>query len=75
MFTRDYYFPQGHREQALDTMAGEHGTQLSGGKKQRIAFAWTILKNTRIPFLDEATSALDVEHCSRSIRKSYIKQD
>ena len=47
--------------QGLDTMVGEHGTQLSGRQKQRIAIARAILKNPRILLLDEATSALDAE--------------
>ncbi|PIN25673.1 Multidrug/pheromone exporter, ABC superfamily [Handroanthus impetiginosus] len=45
----------------LDTIVGEHGTQLSRGQKQRIAIARAILKNPRILLLDEATSALDAE--------------
>ncbi|KAF0933166.1 hypothetical protein E2562_014155 [Oryza meyeriana var. granulata] len=45
----------------LDTMVGEHGTQLSCGQKQRIAIARAILKDPRILLLDEATSALDAE--------------
>ncbi|CAH2078705.1 unnamed protein product [Thlaspi arvense] len=49
-------FPQG-----LDTMVGEHGTQMSGGQKQRLAIARAILKNPKILLLDEATSALDAE--------------
>jgi ATP-binding cassette, subfamily B (MDR/TAP), member 1 len=47
--------------QGLDTMVGEHGTQMSGGQKQQIAIARAILKNPTILLLDEATSALDAE--------------
>ncbi|OVA16636.1 ABC transporter [Macleaya cordata] len=47
--------------QGLDTLVGEHGTQLSGGQKHRIAIARAILKDPRILLLDEATSALDAE--------------
>lgn len=42
-----------------DTVVGERGYKLSGGEKQRLAIARTILKNPRILILDEATSALD----------------
>jgi len=41
------------------TMVGERGLKLSGGEKQRVAIARTILKNPPILILDEATSALD----------------
>ena len=42
-----------------ETEVGERGLKLSGGEKQRVAIARTILKNPRILVLDEATSALD----------------
>ena len=42
-----------------DTQVGERGLKLSGGEKQRVAIARTILKNPRIMLFDEATSALD----------------
>jgi ABC-type transport system involved in Fe-S cluster assembly fused permease/ATPase subunit len=49
-------FPDGY-----ETKVGERGLRLSGGEKQRVAIARTILKGPRIIMLDEATAALDTE--------------
>ena len=51
------------------TMVGERGLKLSGGEKQRVAIARTILKAPPILILDEATSALDT-HTEREIQAS-----
>ncbi|GBP92675.1 ATP-binding cassette sub-family B member 6, mitochondrial [Eumeta japonica] len=57
---------------AYDTQVGERGLRLSGGEKQRIAIARTILKDPAIVLLDEATSALDT-HTERNIQAALGK--
>ncbi|KAJ1915382.1 ATP-binding cassette-type vacuolar membrane transporter Hmt1 [Mycoemilia scoparia] len=57
-------FPDGY-----ESKVGERGLRLSGGEKQRVAIARTILKDPAIVCLDEATSALDT-HTERNIQAS-----
>ncbi|KAM9347779.1 ATP-binding cassette sub-family B member 6 [Symphorus nematophorus] len=58
--------------QGYDTDVGERGLKLSGGEKQRVAIARTILKEPRIILLDEATSSLDTQ-TERNIQASLAK--
>ena len=55
--------------EGYNTRVGERGLKLSGGEKQRVAIARTILKNPGILIFDEATSALD-SHTEREIQQS-----
>ncbi|KAL0883110.1 hypothetical protein ABMA27_016570 [Loxostege sticticalis] len=57
---------------AYDTQVGERGLKLSGGEKQRIAIARTILKDPAIVLLDEATSALDT-NTERNIQAALAR--
>jgi ATP-binding cassette subfamily B protein len=53
-----------------DTVVGSRGYRFSGGEKQRIAIARTLLRNPRILILDEATSALDNE-TERAVQQAF----
>jgi ATP-binding cassette subfamily B protein len=55
-----------------DTTVGERGLKLSGGEKQRVGIARTLLKNPPILILDEATSALDTQ-TEQSIQESLTE--
>ena len=57
--------PQGHH-----TKVGERGLKLSGGEKQRVAIARTILKRPKILVFDEATSSLD-SHSERAVLSAF----
>ncbi len=58
--------------EGYETTVGERGLKLSGGEKQRVGIARTILKNPPILILDEATSALDTQ-TERDIQESLSR--
>ncbi len=53
-----------------DTVVGSRGYRFSGGEKQRLAIARTLLRDPRVLVLDEATSALDTE-TERAVQKAF----
>ncbi len=56
--------------EGYDTMVGSRGHRFSGGEKQRLAIARTLLRDPRVLVLDEATSALDTE-TERAVQKAF----
>jgi ATP-binding cassette subfamily B protein len=56
--------------EGYDTMVGARGHRFSGGEKQRIAIARTLLRDPRVLVLDEATSALDTE-TERAVQEAF----
>jgi ATP-binding cassette, subfamily B, bacterial len=56
--------------EGYDTVVGSRGHRFSGGEKQRIAIARTLLRDPRILVLDEATSALDTE-TERAVQQAF----
>ena len=56
--------------EGLNTPVGERGLKISGGEKQRVAIARTLLKNTPILIFDEATSALDTQ-AEKAIQSAF----
>lgn len=60
-----------HLPDGYNTLVGERGLKLSGGEKQRVAIARTLLKNPAILVFDEATSALD-SHAEKAIGQELL---
>jgi ATP-binding cassette subfamily B protein len=56
--------------QGYDTLVGAHGHRFSGGERQRIAIARTLLRDPRVLVLDEATSALDTA-TERAVQRAF----
>ena len=60
--------------EGINSLVGENGNKLSGGEKQRIAIARSLINNTQILILDESTSALDNE-TAYNLEKSLLSLD
>ena len=58
----------------IDSLVGENGSKLSGGEKQRIAIARSLINDTQILILDESTSALDNES-AYNLESSLLELD
>ena len=58
----------------IDSLVGENGSKLSGGEKQRIAIARSLINDTQILILDESTSALDNE-TAYNLESSLLELD
>ncbi|MEU7812929.1 ABC transporter ATP-binding protein [Pseudonocardia sp. NPDC049154] len=58
--------------EGYDTVVGSRGYRFSGGEKQRIAIARTLLRDPRVLVLDEATSALDTE-TERAVQRAFTE--
>jgi ATP-binding cassette subfamily B protein len=58
--------------EGYDTVVGSRGYRFSGGEKQRIAIARTLLRNPKVLVLDEATSALDTE-TERAVQRAFAE--
>ena len=58
--------------EGYDTVVGSRGYRFSGGEKQRIAIARTLLRDPRVLVLDEATSALDTE-TERAVQRAFAE--
>jgi ATP-binding cassette, subfamily B, bacterial len=56
--------------EGYDTLVGSHGHRFSGGERQRIAIARTLLRDPRVLVLDEATSALDTA-TERAVQQAF----
>jgi ATP-binding cassette subfamily B protein len=56
--------------EGYDTLVGSHGHRFSGGERQRIAIARTLLRDPRVLMLDEATSALDTA-TERAVQRAF----
>jgi ATP-binding cassette subfamily B protein len=58
--------------EGYDTVVGSRGYRFSGGEKQRIAIARTLLRDPKVLVLDEATSALDTE-TERAVQRAFAE--